>query len=220
MSPWDEIDEVPLRWLLEQRSTRAGARYRRSTMARPTLTDLQEALLKSRPAPIPLDDGWRAFDAHKLLASQVHRASLLARAGDANETTYWISYVTQYFPAGRNNAADAKLLWKEWRTDLLKRDCPGDFVVMTHGKPDMHWQRAGNRLCIDLESMWDDFVYSVDKFIKYLANTPEREKITLQRLEGSSWTVQMFSNLSPPVSGASGMAIPLGSATVIQPNSS
>jgi hypothetical protein len=189
-------------------------------MARPTLTDLREALLKSRPAPIPLDEGWRAFDAHKLLASQVHRASLLAKVGDANETTHWISYVTEYFPAGHNNAADAKLLWKEWRTDLLKRDCPGDFVVMTHGKSEMHWRREGDRLCIDLESMWDDFADSVDQFITYLAHTPERQRITLQRLQDSSWTVQMFSSLSPPVSGASGMAIPLGSATMGQPRSS
>jgi hypothetical protein len=174
------------------------------------------ALLRTRPTPVPPDQGDRAFAEHKLLSSMVHRATLLSKPGPAGEGRGWIQYLTAHFPEGHNGANDAELLWKEWRTPLLKKDCPGPMVPITHGKPELHWKRdQDGRLCIDLESMWNDFAYSVDHLVKHLRATPERGEVVLQRLQASQWSVQFFdSTLNTPVSGATAMARPTASATV------
>jgi hypothetical protein len=97
------------------------------------LGDLREALLRSRPPTLEPGQGHEAFQQHKLLASAVHRAARLDQRGSESETDAWVRYLTEHFPPGRNDAADARLLFGQWRTPLLKDDTPGSGVVITHG---------------------------------------------------------------------------------------
>jgi hypothetical protein len=179
------------------------------------LDDLREALLRGRPPKLGPSEGHEAFQQHKLLAAAVHRAARLDQRASESETDAWVRYVSEHFPPGRNDAADARLLFGQWRTPLLKDDTPGTGLVITHGQPVLHWQRDGDgRLCIDLETMWADFESSVDHLIEYLRSTPDRRAVALKRWQESAWTVQAIqvasvSAATMPVSGASGM----GSAT-------
>jgi hypothetical protein len=64
----------------------------------------------------------------------------------------------------------------------------------------MHWRRdPTGDLCISLESMWDDFEYSVDHFIEFLERTPQRRTVALRRWHERSWTIRPF----PVVIGSS-----------------
>jgi len=183
------------------------------------LSNLRRSLLRNCPEALRSDQGDRALLEHKLLATQVHRASRLAkRRSKEGEGEAWVYYVTTFFPSGHSGAGDARLLWKEWRTHLLKEDCPGPFVPVTHGQPHAHWTRdPAGQLCVDLESMWDDFAASVEGFVSYLEQNDEPRRVALKRLRESQWAVQPLSTLNLPVSGATAMAIPLGSATVGPP---
>jgi hypothetical protein len=191
-----------------------GTKLSRSDVA--ALADLRETLLSGRPAALAPAQGDEAFQQHKLLTSSVHRAARLNAYGSEGETRAWIRYMTEFFPAGRNGNAEAELLWKEWRTSLLKSGAPGTAILVTHGQPHAHWQRdTQGRLIINLESMWGDFESSVDQFISSIRNDPQRREIALKRREKQRWAVEsvQFVSLSTselPVTGATA----LGSATV------
>jgi hypothetical protein len=191
-----------------------GTELRTSDVA--ALADLREALLSGRPAALTPAQGHEAFQQHKLLTSAIHRAARLNAYGSEGETRAWVRYVTAFFPAGKNGNADAELLWKQWRTGLLKSDAPGPALLVTHGQAHAHWQReTQGRLVIDLESMWGDFESSVDQFIGSLRHDPQRREIALKRREKQRWAVEtvQFGSLSTselPVTGATA----LGSATV------
>lgn len=177
------------------------------------LRALRNALLEAPPPTLAPGQGTEAFAQHKLLTTIVHRAVLLDERGSESQTRSWIRYFVEHFPPGRNDADDAKLLWKDWRTHLLKHDSPGPMVLVTHGQPLAHWRRdSDGRLCIDLESMWADYAASVDHFLAYLQATPERAAVALERRRADEWKVHpvTFSTLTTPVSGATAMA----SATV------
>ena len=79
--------------------------------------------------PLRPDEGEEAFQQHKLLAAAVHRATELDRQDAESETEAWVRYVTAHFPPGRNDADDARLLFGDWRSALLKRDSvPGQIL--------------------------------------------------------------------------------------------
>ena len=171
------------------------------------LAGLREQLLAHRPEPLEPGEGAAAFQFHKLLATTVHQASKLDARAQDNETGAWVRYLTSYFPAGRNGEQDAKLLWVEWRTSLLKVGAPGPNVLVTHGQPKAHWLRdTTGRLCLDLESMWTDFAASVDAFVTFLATAPDRREITLERSLRSAVAVEVvhLSTVSAPASGWAG----------------
>lgn len=176
------------------------------------LSDLRLALLQERPPGFRPDQGLEAFRAHRALATEIHRAARLDRYGEESETRSWVRYVTTYFPPGRNGSSDAELLFKKWRTPLLKDGAPGPEVVVTHGQPHTHWTRdSEGRLWIDLESMWDDFDSSVGRFIGHLQSDPDRLAVAAERWRKNTWTVQAFRPISAatvPVSGATGSATP------------
>jgi hypothetical protein len=110
-----------------------------------------------------------------------------------SETAAWVRYFEAYFPVGRNDPEDARLLFGEWRTHLLKDDSPGPSVALTHGQSPIHWQRNDSgQLCINLESMWEDFDASVDAFIGCLRNNPERREIATRRWREQIWEVGNF----------------------------
>jgi hypothetical protein len=153
---------------------------------------LHESVTRSLGPALGPEDGDVAFERHKLLAARIHQAAGLAQTGKGDGQG-WIQYLTGYFPAGRRGEADAKLLWDEWRCPLLKEGRPGTGVSITHVQPHLHWKRErGGGLCIDLESMWADFEYSVDGLVAFLKAEPGRAKIVLERWRKQSWTVRPF----------------------------
>lgn len=152
------------------------------------LDRLRDALLTDRPSVWPTD-GADALRQHKLLAAALHRATKLAATGDG-EGKGWVAYFVTHFPEGRNDDTDAKLLWKDWRTALLKLDSPGPGVGVTHGQPDAHWTRQDGRLILNLEDMWADFAASVESLIAHLRETPDHGAVVLDRWRKTQWTVE------------------------------
>ena len=143
------------------------------------LAQLRASLLTDRPSRWP-KRGATAFRLHKLLAAAVHRATKLAGTGD-KEGEAWVAYFVEHFPEGRNGEADARLLWKDWRTALLKTDAPGPSVAVTHGQSHAHWVREDGRLVLNLEDMWADFAVSVESLIASLRASPERTEVVINR---------------------------------------
>jgi hypothetical protein len=157
------------------------------------LADLRSALLRTRPPALGPDQGDEAFRQHKLLASAVHRASRLDARSSESETDAWVRYVSDHFPPGRNHPNDARVLFADWRTSLLKDDSPGPRVPITHGQSHAHWERdARGRLCINLEDMWADFERSVEHFVAYLRATGDRRSIVLARWRETTTVVEPF----------------------------
>jgi hypothetical protein len=171
------------------------------------LDELQQALVRPLGSRLGPEEGDLAFERHMLLAARIHRAARMVQTHNGDGSG-WIEYVTCYFPPERNGDVDAKLLWVEWRTRLLKDATPGEGVVITHGHRDCHWKRetgGTGALCVNLESMWDDFVYSVEKMVKRLRDEPDRRRIVIERWRSRSWTVRPFASQqsSVPISPAS-----------------
>jgi hypothetical protein len=102
------------------------------------LVDVRTRLLRDRPLALRPDQGNEAFRQHKVLASAVHHASRLNRRKADSETEAWERYFTDYFPPGRNDRNDARLLFGEWRTCLLKDDTPGERILVSHGQSGGH----------------------------------------------------------------------------------
>jgi len=88
------------------------------------LRRLRTRLLSDRPPPLQPEHGHLAFTSHVLLASAVHNATRLDQYGAETQTGAWIRYLSSYFPAGKNSDVDARLLWTDWRTALLKKQAP------------------------------------------------------------------------------------------------
>lgn len=169
------------------------------------LGQLRDSLLSDpRPAG-PARNGREAMQQHKLLAAAVHRASRLHRRKQDNETEAWVRYVTDFFPAGHNDEADARLLFDGWRTSLLKDDRP--VVPITHGQSEAHWVREDGRPCLNLEDAQADYEYSVERFIEHLQANPERRRIALDRMRESSWEVRNLSALASATTVAGSFTI-------------
>jgi hypothetical protein len=91
---------------------------------------------------------------------------------------------------------------------------PGKGVLITHGRPDYHWQHeVGGALCINLESMWNDFVYSVEKMVEGLRANPGRRNIVVDRWRNRSWTVRPFR--VEPVGAVAVASVPAVSAATV-----
>jgi hypothetical protein len=185
------------------------------------LRSLRAQLLAHRSEPLEPSQGAEAFQQHKLLAATVHQASKLDARAHESETGAWLRYVTSHFPAQRNSEQDARVLWTDWRTSLLKHGAPGPSVLITHGQPAAHWLRDGSgRLCIDLESMWDDFAASVRQFVAFLRTPPDRREVALERALRSHVTVEIvhLTSISAPASGWAGppstFTAPTGASTM------
>jgi hypothetical protein len=148
------------------------------------LRRLREQALRWRPGELGPDEGDEAFQQHKLLATGIQKITLLDRFKDSeSETNAWVRYFVRCFPEDRNDGTDARLLFDDWRTSLIKNGAPGERVVICHGRqPNSHWVwDRHDRLSIDLESMWDDFGHSLGEFDRYLRENPDRCAIALDR---------------------------------------
>jgi hypothetical protein len=159
------------------------------------LTELRTSLLGARPRPLGADEGEAAFQQHKILASEIHRAALLDRMSSETEGEAFVRYIRSHFPTRKRTRRDARLLWKEWRCALIKADSPRSEITVSHGqeKSKIHWKRGEDgRLNIALEGMWRDFERSVDNFIKYLRASEERRSVVLERFRGHTREVTLF----------------------------
>lgn len=168
------------------------------------LQTLRELLTSHRPGGVAPHQGAEAFMQHKLMASTIHQATRLDARAAESETGGWVRYFTSYFPEPRNTESDARILWTDWRTSLLKDGAPGPAILLTHGQPAIHWQRDSLlRLCIDLESMWADFDASLDTFLNTPESSPDRRAVVLQRAERSQVTVEIvqITGIGAPASG-------------------
>ncbi len=168
--------------------------------------DLKTSLLRGlRPdAPLGPEDGDEAFVRHILLAVRVHRAAKLNQTV-VGEGRGWVEFVTDYFPAGRNSASDAKLIWEDWRVGLVKDETPLGGIALTHGHPELHWHNdMRGALVIDLESMYDDFEFAVNQFLTALDGDLQRGAVVIQRWRERTWSVLPF-QLVPqmPLTGGS-----------------
>ena len=64
-------------------------------------------------------------------------------------------------------------------------------VALTHGQPGVHsYRESSDSLCINLESMWDDFEASVDSLMDLLDEDARRCAEALERWRARSWTVR------------------------------
>lgn len=70
---------------------------------------------------------------------------------------------------------------------------PGSKIAVTHGQPQLHWERDENNvLCINLESMCEDFEESVESFVHAMrADRPFRDAV-IQRWRDRRWEVRPF----------------------------
>ena len=177
------------------------------------LSALRDDLLRGRPRPLRPDEGAEAFQQHKLLAAAVHRAAKLDEQKRESETDAWVRYVTEHFPPGRNDADDARLLFADWRTSLLKKDTPGPGIAITHGQSAIHWQRnEAGRLCLNLEDTWDDYAASVASFIEHLRASSRRRKIVVARWRKQRWIVGPFIPAYGARAAATVMNVPLSAS--------
>jgi len=171
------------------------------------LRRLEADLLGDRPPALRPEAGAEAFRQHKILASAIHRAARLHQRNQESETNAWVSYLTDFFPEGRNGPDDARVLFGDWRTPLLKDNTLGPRVVVTHGQSVAHWSRdeSGATVCIDLESLWDDFTHSVQRFLDHLRGSEARRRVVLARWRQKTWEVGFLSaGGATAVSGAAG----------------
>jgi hypothetical protein len=176
------------------------------------LTALREDLLRGRPRVLRPDEGDEAFRQHKLLATAVHRAAKLDRQDSESETDAWVRYLSSHYPAGRNGRDDARLLFGDWRTSLLKEDTPGAGIAITHGQSSIHWQLdTRGRLCLNLEDAWDDYAASANSFVAHLQTSPRR-KIVLNRWRKQRWVVEPFVPAVGALAGATVMDMPLSAS--------
>lgn len=157
-----------------------------------SLEAIRESLLRGRPVDLGPEDGETAFERHILLAVRFHRAAGLNQT-ETGERAGWRQYFEEHFPKRPEwEQGDAIRLWENWRVGLVKLETPLSGVMITHGQPRAHWYRVGGMLCINLESMWDDFEASVESFLTLLRRDEERRAEAVRRWRERSWTVRHF----------------------------
>jgi hypothetical protein len=144
------------------------------------LETLRDAL---RRRPHVAKDGEEALEQHRSLASDILRAAKLWARNSDSEGDAFVRFLVDFFPEGRNNESDARLLWTDWRTSLVKYRSPGPGVSVTHGQPHLHWQRSSDgQLLLNLEDMERDYEASVHAFIEALGADSDRRAIALDRV--------------------------------------
>lgn len=163
-------------------------------MAQEELGELRESLLRNLRVQLGHHDGDLAFERHILLAVRFHRAAGLNQTV-TGEQAGWVQFFEEHFPKRAEwLPADAKLLFRKWRIGLVKHEAPLSGVTVTHGQPVAHWFREPDgTLCIDLESMWDDFAQAVASFIRLLERDEHRREEALDRWRKRGWTVRKLS---------------------------
>jgi hypothetical protein len=154
---------------------------------------LRASLSRGLAFDLSADQGDEAFERHQLLAIRFHRAARLNVPAGIGERNGWCRYFDEHFPRGGEHGA---LLFDKWRCTLVKDERPGGGIVITHGQPEVHWLQTDRGLCINLETMRDDFVASVDHLIG-ACNDEERRAATLEAFRNRQWSVQSVTATRP-----------------------
>ncbi|MEX2644660.1 MAG: hypothetical protein WD249_00190 [Gaiellaceae bacterium] len=167
---------------------------------RDDIEPIKKSLLRGLRIPLGPKDGDAAFERHILLVVRFHRAARLNQTV-TGEGKGWAQFFAEHFPKRPEwRDSDADLLWTDWRVTLVKDETPASGVTVAHGEPHVHWHREPTgTLCVNLESMWDDFERSVESFLSLLQRDAERRKVAVQRWQSRSWTVRPLA--FAPVSG-------------------
>lgn len=171
------------------------------------LGEMRASLIDGPRPVLEPGQGHEAFLEHVLLSIRVHRAALLNKHKEDGDGVAWTRYFESYF-ASSQAKANAKLLWDDWRTKLVKEDTPGPGIAITHGQPDVHWKTdPQHRLWLNLESMWADFEASLDRFVESLRSNPRRCRVILKRWRARTWVIVQFApnELRPGAATASAL---------------
>src|SRR2546430_4114499 len=131
----------------------------------PELGQLRASLVRDLGVDLQPEQGDVAFERHQLLAIRFHRAARLNQRASDREGQAWVRYFAEHFPRGYEQA---RLLWRGWRVPLLKDETPGEGIAISHGQPQLHWQVTSHGLYLNLESLWADYVTSVENFVAVL----------------------------------------------------
>lgn len=189
------------------------------------LAGIRNSLIGGLRVELTPEQGVEAFERHQLLAIRFHRAARLNDRARDRGGQGWCRYFAEHFPRGDTHA---ELLWDQWRVPLLKDETPGIGVAIAHGQPETHWRPTAFGLCIDLESMWDDYEQSVDAFVLSLSEDPDRRRVAIKRWRERQWTVEpiqlvtsdsLMTSLDLQTFTASAFASVGSSPTVIAPPS-
>lgn len=157
------------------------------------LERVRRTLLHGLRVSLGPEQGWEAFERHQLLTIRFHHAARL-NAPRVGERVGWRQYFDAYFPRGGEHG---RLLFERWRTTLIKDEFPAAGVAITHGQRDAHWEMTEIGLIVNLESMWDDFEISVDRFVEALAQDDSHRALTLEALDKTGWTVRPVTIVKP-----------------------
>ncbi len=128
------------------------------------LEELRHGLTDDMRVTLGAHDGREAERRHRELAVLIHRTARLVYANSHGDQAAWVDYLERWWP--NMTAERARTLWTEWRKHLLKDGHPGKYVIC-HGQPNRHWkpQPPGNRVALNLESLWGEYEHSVDNLI-------------------------------------------------------
>jgi hypothetical protein len=170
------------------------------------LDRVRRSLLHGLRVSLGPEQGWEAFERHQLLAIRFHRAARLNSPTGFSDRNGWCRYFDAYFPRGGEHG---KLLFERWRSTLLKDEMPGRGVAITHAQPEAHFVMTDLGLCINLESMWNDFELSVDRFVDALGRDEAHRQTTLAFLDKTRWIVRPVAIPVPrPVTALQGVLVP------------
>jgi hypothetical protein len=167
-----------------------------------------------RKLRVRVKDGEEAAERHILLSVRFHRAAGLNQT-EHGETRGWVQFFEEHFPKRSQwRPDDAERLWEHWRLGLVKWESPRSGVMMTHAQPEAHWHRLPDEtLCVNLESMWDDFEASADSFVTLLRADDVRRAQAVERWRKRQWVVREIKIPIARVTAAASMS----SSRVIMP---
>jgi hypothetical protein len=160
---------------------------------------IRDSLLRRLRVELGSDDGEAAFEQHLLLIIKIHKLAGLNQTVEG-EGAGWRQCFQEHFPKEGKpwRAKDAQMLWEDWRVGMLKWETPKRRVTVTHGQPHLHWVREPDgTLCVDLESMWDDYEAMVASFLTLVERDPQRRAVAVWRWHERRWSVRRLSVSTP-----------------------
>ena len=96
----------------------------------------------------------------------------------------------------------------------VKDDSTGPQVVVTHSRPDVHWEiETEGSLVINLEDMWDDYEQAVTDFIDSCRLDEAHGECVLRRWRDRKWTAQLAWVVDRNVFAISGVQVSAAPAT-------
>jgi hypothetical protein len=171
---------------------------------------------------LPPSAEFPGIEKHRLLARSFHRlARLPQRDPDARQGRAWAIFFAEYVP---HLGPHGPLLWKDWRTPLLKDDAPGPHVIIGQREPDAHCATFdGDKLFVDLESAITDFITALDALLARCENDDDLRATVLHNWRATQWTVQAFTGYTAsatPVAVTSGTVPVAGIPSVVSASAS